>query len=138
MTSEDIGMISNAIKHMGGFAARQLIKIYIPSDSFWPGEDHQVELAVTIINEVTSIATFFEHGVLGPVFGVGGIVGHQLLNSLDIDTFAIESIGTEFLVKEADKLIKVLGNRDAFAVGDSSRGGIKVLGHDRRDGGQGH
>lgn len=107
---------------------------YIPSDGLWPGEDHEVELAVTIVDEVAGVTTFLEHGVLGPVFRVGGIVGHQLLYTFDIDALAIETVVTEFVVEELDEFVKILGDGDTLTVSSSS---MDVLGHGR-DRSQGH
>lgn len=127
----DIGMASSTWDHSADFP-----HFYIPCDGFWPSEDHQVELAVAIIDEVTGVATFLEHRILGPVFRVGGVVGHDLLDSLDINLFAVESVGAELLVEESDKLVKVL--RDGNTVTVDSRSGMEILGHDGRDWSQRH
>lgn len=94
-----------------------------PSNLSRPCQDHEVELAVAIIDKVTSIATIVKEGVLFPVFLVGLVVGHQLLNPFDIDTFAIETIGTQLGVQFFDKVMEGLGNRDRTFVTGGDGGG---------------
>lgn len=86
--------------------------ILLPSSCFWPGEDHQVELAVTVVNEIAGVAALVEEGVLLPVLLVGGVVGHQGLDSFDIDTLTGQAAGAQLNVEEADEVVEVLGNRN--------------------------
>lgn len=125
----------------------KLIRIfYIPSDSFWPSEDHEVELAIAIINQVAGVATLVEHGVFLPVGLVGGVAGHQLLDTGNIDLFAVEAVHTQFNMQETDKVVEVFGNRDRIfsssrgrsgrgTINTAARGGdlLLTLGHDRSD-----
>lgn len=84
--------------------------LFLPSGGFWPSEDHQVELAVAVVNEIAGVAALVEEGVLFPVVLVGGVVGHQGLDSLDIDTLAGETVGAQLDMEEADEVVEILGN----------------------------
>lgn len=91
--------------------------LFLPSGGFWPSEDHQVELAVAVVNEIAGVAVLVEEGVLLPVVLVGGVAGHQGLNSLDIDTLAGETVGAQFNVKETDEVVEILGNGNRIGDG---------------------
>lgn len=48
---------------------------------------------------------------------VGSVVGHQGLDSLDIDTLAGETAGAQLDVEEADEVIEVLRNGNSIGNG---------------------